>query len=391
MKTTFYDKHGLKGNSHQFSFGFYNQASFTTFLSILLSVSVPSGTKLTLYNSDNFNGQKHIINNMGKKPLKIPNLSTIFSFPVISFKVECSSQDFNNNVVNYEKIVDFFSREEDKLIAYTYYKVHPLILLEEPPKSNPLVIIIPDFLHSNTLYDEMQKQFAQNKISSLVLDLRGVGASYSSDNITYSDLIQDYRVLINDLGLFDKKPILIGHGFGGAMAQLWTITYPTELSRLILISSAPFPIYSTYNMINSDINDWVSSSITLNDLETTILNATYETEQGCLRFELETSIQSIDESTQKLFITLNGDNVSLLPTFQNHYMSTLLIHGLDDQYIPVNGSDDLFILMNNDDNVIYIKYATGHAPHLERTLDIMCAIIEYINPQGLEYFDQSPQ
>lgn len=388
MKTTFYDKHGLKGNSHQFDFGFYNQADFTAYLSVLLSVSVPKGTKLTIFNANNFNGQRHAINNVGHKPLKIPNLRTIFPFTIVSFKLECSSQDFNNEEINYEKVVDFFSREEDKLIAYTYYKVHPLIIIDEPPRSNPLVVIIPDFLHSNTLYDEMQKQFAQNKISSLVLDLRGVGASYSSMNVTYSDLIQDYRVLINDLGLFDKKPILIGHGFGGAMAQLWAITYPVELARLILISSAPFPIYSTYNLINSDINDWVASSITLNELETIVVDATYISDQKCLRFELENSIQSIDEPTLKQFITLNGDNVSLLPTFQNYYMSTLLIHGLDDQYIPLNGSDDLFILMNNNDNVNYVKYGTNHAPQLERTLDVMCTIIEFINPEGLEYFDQ---
>lgn len=387
MKTTFYDKPGLKGNSHKFDFGSFDRADFTVYLQDLLSVSIPKKARLTIYNSLGLNGRNHTINNTGNKTIKIPNLHLIFPFTIKSFKIECACQSFNDREVIYEKQSRTLCGDDSKLTGYTYYDVHPEIILNEPPRSNPAVIIIPDFANTKELYDCMQQQFAQNKISSLVLDIRGVGSSYSATSATYSDIIEDYRSLMNTLGLFDKRPILIGHGFGGAIAQLWAITYPVELEKLILLSSAPFPIYSTYNLANTDINNWVASSITLAQLATTLSGLTYTSDKECQIMELEKSINGIDEDTQKLFITQNADNVSLLTTFQNYYLDTLLIHGVSDQYIPFNGSDDLQVLMNNDNNVTYIKYDTGHAPQFERLTNVMSAIIQFINPDGLEYFN----
>lgn len=389
MKTRFFDEQKLEGNFIDLAYGSYTFAQLSALISQIKSINIPPRAKVTLYAQDNFRSNRYVISNTGNKSLKVTGFDQDFAFAVRSLIIECSCKLNVNPEVDIRIIRDDFKRN-NQIVAYTFYQVIPEPLddpLDAPSPYNPTILIIPDFGTDKRLYECLQDILAQRRFSSIVLDLRGVSQSYSATSVKYADIIQDYRYIAQQLNQYTKKPILIGHGIGGAIAQLWAITYKFELRNLILIDSAPYAIYSQYNLINAEIQQWINNTLTTNQFANIVANKTYNTvSEDCevdkLKLDLATSINNSDHATLKRLFTQNPDNVALATSPNTILTPTLIMHGLQDAMTSVTGSDNLFALIKGAKQR---RINTSHSPQFTTQSRAVEAILHFLSPTDSLY------
>lgn len=387
--TKFYDQIKLEGNAVTLPYGSYTTAQLNALINPILSISIPPHVKVTIYSANNFLGASYAMANNNNKYLKIPGFSKEFPFTVLSLQIECACDLPTETPVVYN-IVNATTIRNNQLIGYTFYNVIPVpprFADSKPSPYNPTLFIIGDLGVNASIYACIQDFFAKKRISSIFVNPRGVGTSYASLSNTYADVLQDYRFVGQLLNQFTKKPIVLGHGFGGAVAQLWALTYKFELRNMILIDTAPYAIYNSFNLISSVFNSWLSNAITLNQFAIQISQSTYNTisnecQPQVLQLDLQNSINASNAPTLKLFITQNPDNVTLAQAPKFILVPVLILAGLQDIYIDIAGSLQLHQLIKNS---TYIKLNTSHAPQFtesNKTYDIM---YRFLSPTGYLY------
>lgn len=387
--TRFYDQIKLEGNSVVLGYGSYTTSQLTTLINPILSISVSPHVKVTIYSADNFLGVSYVMSNKNNKFLKIPGFSKEFAFTVQSLRIECACDVATTSPVTYNIVTDTTTRN-GQIIGYTFYNVIPVPLsmpLAKPSPYNPTIFIIGDFGVNTSIYSCIQEFFAQRRLSSIIVDPRGVGRSYSSTSNTFADVLQDYRFVGQLLNQFTKKPIVIGHGYGGAIAQLWALTYKFELRNVILLDTAPYAVYNSFNFLNSVFASWLSNSITTNQLAIQLATSTYNTvsnecQPEVLQFDLKNSINTANTPTLKLFITQNLDNPVLAQAPKFIIIPALILVGLQDVYINPSGSLQLHQLIKQS---TYIKLNTSHAPQFTESNKTYDIIYRFLSPNGALY------
>lgn len=397
MTTRFYNEIKLEGQYIDLPYGSYTLAQISVLPGGIFSINIPPHALVTLYSNDGFFGPSYSIANYGNKSLKVPGFDKEFPYIVQSVKIDCSCKIHETPgdvVYKVTKGLDF-KRAGQPEISYTFYDVIPAPLrdpLDPPSPYNPTILIIPDFGTDITIYECFQEKLAYHRFSSLILNLRGTSMTYSSTTNQYADVIQDYRYIAQQLGQTVKKPIVLGHGVGGAIAQLWALTYKFELRSLILIGTAPYAIYTTYNLINTQIQQWVANTMTTPTFATVVANCTYNTSsEECqvvkLKQDLTNSILGCHAPTVKLLFSQNPDTPSLALAPKFILTPTFIIHGLQDACVSITGADSLAALIKNSK---YRKILTGHSPQFttpERTVE---AIMNFLLPGGLVFMDPLP-
>ena len=69
------------------------------------------------------------------------------------------------------------------------------------------------------------------------LDLRNHGDSPHIDSHTLKDMIQDLKEFLEDRGI--ESVILLGHSMGGLVAMGFSLEYPEQVKKLIVVDIAP--------------------------------------------------------------------------------------------------------------------------------------------------------
>lgn len=96
-----------------------------------------------------------------------------------------------------------------------------------------------------TAWNPEREYFEKLGFSTAALDLRGHGLSERGEDLSFyefNNFAQDINSLIKHLGV--KKPVLVGHCFGGIVSLYFAVSYQHLLKALILIdSSYKPPIY----------------------------------------------------------------------------------------------------------------------------------------------------
>ena len=277
--TQFYDQKKLEGNSIYLPYGSYTTSQLITLINPILSISIAPHVMVTIYSADNFLGARYVMSNKNNKFLKIPGFTKEFPFTVQSLSIECACDLPSTTPVIYN-IINETTTRNGQILGYTFYNVIPVPQIaskSKPSPYNPTIFIIGDFGVNTTIYSCIQDYFAKKRLSSIIVDPRGVGRSYSSTSNTFADVVQDYRFVGQLLNQFTKKPIVIGHGFGGAIAQLWALTYRCELRNMILIDTAPYSIFNSFNYLSNIFTQWLNNIIVTSQLATQIAIATYNT------------------------------------------------------------------------------------------------------------------
>lgn len=388
---------GLKMNGQyiDLAYGNYKFDQIGVLPGSIMSLIMPPHSMVTLYSSDDYSGTGYVINNFGDGNLNVPGFNKPFEFPydVRSLKIDCSckTKDPRGEVI-FRILKGDVKREDQVEISYTFYQVIPEPRQgpnDAPSPFNPTILIIPDFATDITMYECLQSQLAYHRFSSIALNLRGVDMSYSAKNVQYSDIIQDFRYIAKQLDQYQKKPIVLGHGIGGAIAQLWAITYKSELRNLILINSAPIYTYSKYNLVQSSINDFINNKLTKAQLAPILVNATYnyiseDAQIPALKEHFTTSILSTDATTLKRLFTQNPDRPTLAVAPKYVLIPTLILASLRDDMVDVSGSAALSNLIKCSK---IRKFDSSHAPQFTANARVVQTIIDYLLPGDITYTD----
>lgn len=105
------------------------------------------------------------------------------------------------------------------------------------------------FIHGWGLSSQIFKPIIyrlKNDFKVYLLDLPGFGSSPINKPMTlenYADyvhefLIKNQIVSLRDISRREKKPIVVGHSFGGAVATKLAILHPESISKLILVNAS---------------------------------------------------------------------------------------------------------------------------------------------------------
>lgn len=100
----------------------------------------------------------------------------------------------------------------------------------------PNLIFIHGFRLSHKVWDEQTQYFTKLGARVICIDLRGHGNSEMSiENWGFDDYIDDLISLIKFLKLEDT--VIIGHSFGGMIAQLVAQKYPKFIKAVVLVNT----------------------------------------------------------------------------------------------------------------------------------------------------------
>lgn len=394
MKSRLYNNFKLEGKYIDLSYGKYNLTELDNAINDIKSVTIAPFTKITLYSRSNLEGPRYTVSNPGKKRMNIPSFCNEFVYSINSIKVEGAVKNQITNDICYKIEVSNIKRD-DITLGYIYYNVISSPGIQENSDNviqanEELVVIIPDIGYNAKLYKSIQERFVQHRYSSVIMDIRGTGSSSSSNNMQFSEIIQDYRMLLHELNKLKayKKTIIIGHGIGGVIAQLWALIYKGELNNLILINSTPYGIYNEYNKIDKHIDKFIKSEIDIQTLAYIFAKKNYKDNKNSenhenkypkelFKKELVDSINNISEESFKLLFSQNKDDTDMAITSKYIMAKTLIVQSTDDKIINDNAGQDLYFLIRNS---TYIKLNGGHSPHFTNPERVFEEIFKFISP-----------
>ncbi len=221
--------------------------------------------------------------------------------------------------------------------------------LEVNPKGKIDLIVLHGWAHNSGLWQNLAKKLSPN-IHCLLLDLPAFGASQpllGNPNVPeYTQTIVDF---INKLDL--KKPILLGHSFGGQIALDLAAKQPQLISQIILVSPAGIrqirPKLSSRlahiikiftKKLPKNIQNWLITRVASNDYGQAN-KAQRIVLSNIVRYDLTAKLTEINVPTH-------------------------LIWGSEDHEIPYAGK---LIAQAIPDCRLTILYGAGHNPHLTHT------------------------
>ena len=111
------------------------------------------------------------------------------------------------------------------------------IFLTDSGGDRPALLFVHGIMMNHAVWQHQVAAFAGD-YRVLCVDLRGFGQSSAhTPDISFEDHAADLAQLIAQLGLTDIT--LVGWSMGGAIAQLFSVTYPRTIARLVLVDTTP--------------------------------------------------------------------------------------------------------------------------------------------------------
>jgi pimeloyl-ACP methyl ester carboxylesterase len=201
-------------------------------------------------------------------------------------------------------------------------------------------------------------------------DMVGFGFSDRPDDVTYSlDTWANQTVgLMDTLGI--QKAHLVGNSFGGAIALRIATQHPERVGKLVLMGSMGVPFEITEGLDRV----W-GYEPSVENMRKVLDFFTYDKQMiddELARSRYEGSIQpGFQEAFSAMFpaprqrwveaMTIPDDELKRLPH------RALIVHGREDQVIPVSNSYYLEGILENGDLAVYSK--CGHWSMIERNAD----------------------
>jgi len=212
----------------------------------------------------------------------------------------------------------------------------------------------------------------------IVYDQRGYGESEKPRSVTFEDYIEDLATILDERGI--SNPVLIGHSFGAAVAQLYA--RDNEVKGLVLIGSLIRWKRGLMDILIDKLPPllWKRLLFTMNPLTIRLYRKMF--------FSPETP----DEVFQE-FVKDNADYISTLPPHVLRYEKyfskydasewlnkiktpTLIIVGEDDTITPPEHSIEIHKKIENS-RLEIIKNA-GHLILYEKPRELNSLIEEYL-------------
>jgi pimeloyl-ACP methyl ester carboxylesterase len=211
-------------------------------------------------------------------------------------------------------------------------------------------------------------------------DMVGFGYSERPEGVNYSlDTWADQTLGVMDaLGI--EKAHLIGNSFGGAIALRIAAQHPERVNKMVLMGSmgVPFPITEgldavwgyepSFENMRKVLDFFAYSRELVND---ELAQVRYE---GSIQPGFQEAFSAMFPAPRQRWVDAMctpEDEIRKLPH------RTLIIHGREDQVIPVQTSLRLMELIDNGDLSVYSH--CGHWSMIERTADFNRALIEFFS------------
>lgn len=235
-----------------------------------------------------------------------------------------------------------------------------------------------------------------NKATLIFFDHRGNGLSDrpdSFDGITHQTWIEDADALREYLG-YDRI-VLLGHSYGGYLAQDYALRFGQNLLGLVLCSTAPVIDYPDVIMENARkrstpeqldtikrvFSEPIADDETMREDWLTVLpiyffgsNAMYDPALGTM-MDAHT-IYSAAAFNHGNFVTLPQFNA--LPRLGEIQVPTLVITGIDDWVTPVaEGGKRIHDAIPNSQLVVFEE--TGHWPFIEKKAYFRQVLVDWLD------------
>ena len=229
---------------------------------------------------------------------------------------------------------------------------HSLInYLELNPKQKKTVVILHGWGQTGSFWLPLAKLLPPTH-RYLILDLPGFGGS---DHLPDNPDVPQYSHFLKDF--LDKlkisRPTIIGHSFGGQIAMDFALTYPEQLSSLILISPAGIRQTSSKTTLKKIVYQFFKP----------VKFITPSPIQKLLRplFTSQDYINAIGKQKDILKLILRYD---LSHRLNQITVPTHIIWGDLDYVIPYQGK---LLAENIPDSTLHVLYGAEHNPHIYKT------------------------
>ncbi len=122
--------------------------------------------------------------------------------------------------------------------ANLYYR-----LQGEGDEHSPTIVFIPPLEGTSDAWRCQQEEFSKC-YRTIAIDLRGTGRSEATDpnsiHYTHQLFANDIFAMLQDPALnVTKNIVLVGNAVGGSIGIVYATTYPSQVSKLVLINSSP--------------------------------------------------------------------------------------------------------------------------------------------------------
>ena len=233
------------------------------------------------------------------------------------------------------------------------------------------------FVHgddSNSKIWKCQQKFFCQWYLTIAVDMRGFGKSTRSPggleagSLIIENHVGDLKYVLSELKLLENKIYLVGWSTGGLVAQCYTLTFPNDVSKLVLVDTAPQILNSPnfmYGRTKAE-EEAILELIVTNFKQYIILGSQAAVPETCPGSEIvrATIAKQIAETGPEIAFKQTSANILYSSTTQLSQIQapTLITVGLLDAVINYKAS--VFLALNIPNSYLVQFPAAGHAPFL---------------------------
>lgn len=257
---------------------------------------------------------------------------------------------------------------------------------DEGNKEGKVLVLVHGFADSLFTFDYMIPEL-ENEFRLVRMDFPAFGLTgkVPSNNYGPEAFVKVIHEVTNNLGI--QKFSIIGNSLGGSAAWRYALNYPEQLEGLILIAAAGIKNEEDKERklapkaVNSPLTGWLFRYVMPkfmigNILKNVFVDESFITSKNVDRFHdfliLEGSREAIISMS-----TLGGYKNNSKVEIRNITTPTLIIHGANDNIIPVRTHEYFLSEIVNSKALIYD--GVGHIPMLEAPIRTSKDIKEFMN------------
>ncbi|MFN2173088.1 MAG: alpha/beta fold hydrolase [Candidatus Promineifilaceae bacterium] len=247
----------------------------------------------------------------------------------------------------------------------------------------PLIVLLHGMSNSGDAYREVMHELADS-FWLIAPDLPGFGQSGDTEPYTLSHLVEWFASFKDALDL--PQMMLLGHSFGGAIVTNYTLFYPADVIRLLLVAPAVFA-----GELFPDLLKRLAISLGLVDLGTSLsqLPVISDSQSGRPFYDPDNIDESVWSRRSTAFRQSRAsDSVLKALAFQNikSQLHTIeqpvcIIWGEEDPVLPVTQAVQLGEELPNSQVIIYEK--CGHMPFLEKQEEFLTTARAFFGAERL--------
>lgn len=244
--------------------------------------------------------------------------------------------------------------------------------------SGPPLLILHGYFGMSDNWKALGNRFAENFEIHLI-DQRNHGRSFHTDDFDYELLVEDLQDYILFYNLENVN--ILGHSMGGKVAMLFSVTFPTLVSKLIVADIAPKYYEPHHEHILAALNA-VNFGIHNSRKKVEEVLELYIQEPGIIQFMLKNVYWKTKDKMDFRFnlhsLTVNNSEVGeALPSFTHFNGPTLFLRGEKSNYILPE--DEALIKAHFlNANIKTIKNA-GHWLHAENPIQFYDEVFSFLS------------